>query len=153
MAADELVFDPVYPLPPKPAPPPPAEKQKREKKKKLKTQLPDYWPLAELPQPQPWPAPPMEFKLPDQWPVAPLASPPAPTAPGPAPSLQPETFEVLAYRSGTEAWPLAPQPAQPTKVIFSPPEPTPAEPHFSSARRERRRFTWESPEMYWEEAD
>jgi hypothetical protein len=145
-ADDESLFDPVYPLPPKPQPEP-AVKPKREKKKKLKVRLPDYWPLAELPAPQPRQIPTIEIKLPDQWP---LAEQPQRPAPPPPLAIQPETFEVLAYRSSPATWPVAePQPAQ--TLILSPPEPAPPAPKYA-APRERRRFTWESPEMYLEDA-
>ena len=43
-AQEEPLFDPVHPLP---------EKHRRERKRKLKPKLPDYWPLAEIPQPRP----------------------------------------------------------------------------------------------------
>ena len=154
MAAEELLFDPVYPLPTKVEP---AARPKREKRKKLKAHLPDYWPLAELPSEAPRPKPTIEFKLPDQWPLAELPQPPV-SPPTPPVAVQPETFEVLAYRGSADAWPAPAQPAgistpQPAAtIVFSPPEPTPPEPKFI-ARRERRRFTWESPEMYWEETD
>ena len=151
MAADEeTLFDPVYPLPPRAEPVEPP-KPKREKKKKLKVRLPDYWPLAELPTPQPRNSPTIEVKLPDQWPLAEQPKRPAPP-PQHKPVIQPETFEVLAYRSSPEIWPAAePQPAR--TIILSPPEPTPPAPKFIAAQRERRRFTWESPEMYCEETE
>jgi hypothetical protein len=148
-AHEEPLFDPVHPLP---------EKPRREKKRKLKPKLPDYWPLAEIPLPKP--APQVTSKLPEQWPLA-----EAPAAPPRAAVLPaPETFEVLAFRCQPESWPLpeilpspsprpnpSPQPA--AKIVISPPEPTPPPPKFLPPRpnAERHRFTWESPEMYWEE--
>ncbi len=151
MAAGDELFDPVYPLPGKPELRSP-EKPKREKKKKLRPQLPDYWPLAELPAQQPQRS--VEVKLPDQWPLAEaVAAAPPPRPPAP---VVPETFEVLAFRSSPEVW-SAPQPPndprdEPRTIVFSPAQPTPPEPKYL-ASRERRRFAWESPEMYWEEAD
>ena len=44
-----------------------------------------------------------------------------------------------------------PEPA-PTKIIVAAAEPTPPPPKHKTLRLRRSRFTWESPEMYWEEA-
>jgi uncharacterized protein YhaN len=146
-AQEEPIFDPVYPLP---------EKPRRERKRKLKPKLPDYWPIAEIPLPKP-PSK-VETKLPDQWPLT--EAPAAP--PRPAPLPVPETFELLAFRCQPETWPLAeiplaPSPSAPpqpsSKIIIAPPEPTPPPPKYLPPRpnAERHRFTWESPEMYWED--
>jgi hypothetical protein len=145
-AQEEPLFDPVHPLP---------EKPRRERKRKLKPKLPDYWPVAEIPQPRPKPRPVAVPKLPDQWPLVEVPTAPARTAPIPAP----ETFELLAFRCQPEAWPLAevpipgPSPQPSAKIIISPPEPTPPPPKFlpPQPHAERHRFTWESPEMYWED--
>ena len=129
---------------------------RREKKRKLKPKLPDYWPIAEIPLPKPPPK--VETRLPDQWPLA--EAPAAPPRPAPLPAA-PETFELLAFRCQPETWPLAEIPlthsssssAQPSaKIIIAPPEPTPPPPKYLPPRpsAERHRFTWESPEMYWE---
>jgi hypothetical protein len=176
-AADEPVYDPVHPLPERPARP---EKPRRTKKKKP-LELPDYWPLAELPASQP--PPPPELELPDAWPLAEVSEPRRrveplrldlpdswPLAPLPAPSVPlvvepvaapyarplPETFEVLAYRAVPESAAITITPltgeaqaAPVATVILSPAEPTPPAPKRLASRR--RRFTWESPEMYWEE--
>jgi uncharacterized protein YhaN len=125
-AAEEQMFDPVHPLPPKP---------KREKRKT----------------PQPATAP-LNLHLPDSWPLAPL--PPAPKPPSPPlPVLDPprvvmpmamETFEVLAYRPPMPAEEAI---AAPT-AILSPPETLPRPPKHKAASRRLQRFTWESPEMY-----
>jgi uncharacterized protein YhaN len=142
-ALEEPIFDPVHPLP---------EKPRREKKRKLKPKLPDYWPIAEIPLPKPPPK--VEPKLPDQWPLT--EAPAAPSRPAPLPV--PETFELLAFRCHPEAWPLAeiplaPSPQPSAKIIVSPPEPTPPPPKYLPPRpnAERHRFTWESPEMYWDD--
>lgn len=159
MAAAEDEFDPVHPLPPKP---------KRERKKKPKPQLPDEWPIADISaltsawqkryasQGDATPSDASQERvpqvnLPDHWPLAPLPlhqlRPPRPL---------PETFEVLAYRfvpdelPDSHVPPLPPPVPHPT-IIFSPPEPTPPAPKHLSPRSERRRFAWESPEMYLDE--
>jgi hypothetical protein len=148
-AQEEPQFDPVHPLP---------EKPRRERKRKLKPKLPDYWPISEIPLPRP--APPVEPKLPDQWPLA--EAPAAPPRPARMPT--PETFELLAFRCQPESWPpaeiplaeapsLSPPPQPTAKIIIAPAEPTPPPPKFLPPRpnSQRHRFTWESPEMYWEE--
>jgi hypothetical protein len=122
------------------------EKPKRGRKQKLRPRLPDHWPIAELPVREPRLAP-LPVHLPDQWPLAEAPQPPAPVQP---PAAAAETFEVLAFRSSEPVWTVVQE--EPKTVIFSPPQPAPSEPHYAS-RVERRRFTWESPEMYWEETD
>jgi hypothetical protein len=131
MAASELLFDPVHPLPEKPKKkrkPTPANDewldtgalseawQKRFQSLREPTEirlpelkLPDSWPVAELPRtPKPVPT----LKLPDSWPVAqiPVAKPrPLPVKPMPAkPPVEPReprgipgTFQVLVYRPPT----------------------------------------------------
>lgn len=161
IAANSEEFDPVYPLPEKP------KKVRKAKPKKL--DLPDHWPLAELPAARPAKLP--KLKLPDQWPLAEI---PAPTTTVRVSSDTPiESFEVLAYRSQPAEWsyaalsvaePLttvvADPPAPPPRkakaektIVISPAQPTPPPPKYLSPRPERHRFTWESPEMYWDEDD
>ena len=99
--------------------------------------LPDYWPLAETPRPR-LPAPP-------------------PPAIEPAVAIPPPAYQVISFRYLPDTWPLAPipQPApapvpvaapvariDPPQVIVKPPR---------LVRQRRQRFTWESPEMYWED--
>jgi uncharacterized protein YhaN len=148
-AAEAPEFDPVFPLP---------EKPKRERKKKSKP-LPDHWPIADLTVlSEAWrkrlqdlsvqePRLP-ELNLPDSWPVAEIAK----TPPRPMTLPRLETFEVLAYRrpdAHPQVAPPSPAAAQTSTIILSSAEPTPPAPKHLSARR-RERFTWESPEMYWE---
>jgi uncharacterized protein YhaN len=147
-AAEEPEFDPVYPLPEKVEP---SERPKRERKKKLKPKLPDYWPIAELPAKPAPPAP--RLDLPDAWPIAELPAPPRRVSMPVA-----ESFEVLAFRYPTDTLPAveaiaspAAEPDPPRTIIIAPPEPTPPAPKHLAVQRNRRRFTWESPEMYWEE--
>jgi hypothetical protein len=148
-ANEEPLFDPVHPLP---------EKPRRERKRKLKTKLPDYWPIAEIPLPKP---PVVETKLPDQWPVAEVPAAHTEVAVVAAPA----TFEVLAYRCQPESWtqvelpvatpefpPPRPRPQPETKIIIAQAEPLPPPKHLQPRRQsESHRFAWESPEMYWEE--
>jgi uncharacterized protein YhaN len=143
-ALDVPEFDPVHPLPEKPA------KPKRERKQKAAPPRPEQWPLAEI------------SALSEAWhkryqslhdaPRMPTSSPPAPQPKPqplrPAPAL--ETFELLAYRTPAEGWIIADAPAAaPASItIISPPAPTPPAPKRLG---QRRRFTWESPEMYCED--
>jgi uncharacterized protein YhaN len=131
--------------PPLPLPPPPKPKRKPASRYRI---VPrdwdrDFWPLAIAP-----PPPPVQFDLPDSWPLASV-----PLMPQPAVAFEPT--EYLAYQL-PDAWPVAEVP-----VVVAPPEPpptyyvapaapTPPPPKFLKIERERRRFTWESPEMYWE---
>ena len=120
--------------------------------------LPDFWPVAVPP-----PAPVKALNLPDAWPVAPLPIAPVPASPAPvvttlvaAPTFEP--FEVLAYRQLPEAWPVAEIPAAAAEPPPPPPapkkKPAPPVPTVIAARSQRpKRFTWESPEMYWEEEE
>jgi hypothetical protein len=153
-AAEEMLFDPVHPLPPKP---------KREKKKKPKP-VAEEWPDIDALS-QAWQRrfatvaraqekAPINLNLPDYWPLASLPPAPAkPSKPVPLPepphiviAPQPETFEVLAYRPPMPAdEPLVAQ-SPPITAILSPPESLPRPPKHQTTRR--RRFTWESPEMY-----
>jgi len=120
MAACELLYDPVHPLPEKP-------KRKRPRSddwsdlhalseawrnrfwslrqpvvdRKPEVKLPDYWPLAEVPvehTPQ--------LRLPDSWPLAETSVPKSPVMVEEKPvfttAFVPATFEVLAYRSPAE---------------------------------------------------
>jgi hypothetical protein len=150
-AEEQPLFDPVHPLPERIVKLPPEPKPKR--RKKLKLELPDYWPIAELPAPSVAPPrEPVKLQLPDHWPLAPLPEPrlpepsvaePIPRQPLPEPQPLPEAFEVLAFR-------YQPEPEQePRTITFSGPDRTPPPPKH--ARRQRQRFAWESPEMYWEE--
>ena len=173
-------FDPVHPLPPKPkrerkkkpVPPLPdswplAEftalseawhkryQSLHDAPRVPELHLPDAWPVAELPAPRPQPV--IELRLPDQWPLAkvptePLPKRPPASKPPPRPVHVPETFEVLAYRTPAEAWTVAEAPHAPQQAvsIVSPPDQTPPPPKH---RAQRRRFTWESPEMYVEDQD
>jgi uncharacterized protein YhaN len=176
-AAEELLFDPVHPLPEKP-------KRDRRKKPKQAEEWPDIsalsqaWrerfrslreapatPVIELKLPDSWPLAPLpakakavEVKLPDQWPVAePPAVKPRPQAPVKPIVVAPpvaETFEVLAYRMPTAAEdPIVTMNnmAETTTVIISPPQASPPPPKRLIVRQRREKFTWESPEMYRDE--
>jgi hypothetical protein len=150
-AEEEPEFDPVHPLPEKPKP------ERKKKKPKPAPTLPDFWPVAELPVPHRARQPEPSIKLPDFWPVAQIpAVVTRPPAPPPPARFVPETFEVLAYRHPRAAETIQPGPiatAPSTTIIVSPPEPAPPPPKHLTTARERKRFTWESPEMYWEEGD
>lgn len=133
-----------------------------------------------VPAPEPPPAPPVRSyqwglsELPDSWA---LAAPPAPPAPKPPPPPEP-SYEVVSFRYLPE--PVAPAPPPPPRpelveprrpiVIAAPPPPPkpvvvepiyvappppvivqPAPPVVVQPKAQRRRFTWESPEMYHEE--
>ena len=82
--------------------------------------------------------------LPDAWP---LAEPPAPPPT--------ESYQVISFRYLPDSWPLAaipprPQPAPPPAAVAPVPQPPPPAPLPLDPREEtRQRFTWESPEMYW----
>jgi uncharacterized protein YhaN len=128
-AADEQWFADVVELPPSEPHPSPAKERKRRPVSRYKI-VPrdwarDHWPLAEAPPPQPV--------------IRPLPAPPVF-----------EPVEVLAFRCFPEAWPVVEVPAAP-KVIFAPAEPTPPAPKLAAPRTQRRRFAWESPEMYSED--
>jgi uncharacterized protein YhaN len=173
-AAEEPEFDPVHPLPPKP------KREKRKKQRppdtaewpdtgalsvawrkrfssvrepatsgQVELKLPDFWPVAPLP-----PAPvaqPSAIVLPDERPVAPVSEKPRPRM---AASL--ESFEVLAYRIPQPTEELvadqAPAALSQTTIVISQAESLPRAPKHLTTRRERQRFTWESPEMYREES-
>ncbi|MEX2176712.1 MAG: AAA family ATPase [Pirellulaceae bacterium] len=123
-AAEEQWYDEVLDLPPKelPAPPPPKEK-KRKVTPRYKI-VPREWDRDFWPLAEVPSPPPPELDLPDAWPLA--VVPPAP------------------------ARPVAPA-ATPKRPIVAPAQPTPPPPKLLTARPARHRFTWESPEMYWEE--
>lgn len=172
-AADEL-FDPVHPLPenPKKKAKPLIEEwldtsalseawQKRFQSIKQPTEirlpelkLPDSWPVAELPRPA-MPVP--KLDLPDSWPVAEIPTPktkPVVIKTPVEPRVVPSTFQVLVYRppSAPAQTVESPAPAKEmTTIVVSPPQATPPAPKHLSAKRQRERFTWESPEMYVEE--
>jgi hypothetical protein len=150
---------------------PPPEPRKKERKPARYKIVPrdwnrDYWPLASV---APRPATTLPaLDLPDFWPVAaapaappPLALPDAwPVADVIPVSQPPETFELYAFRCLPEAWPIAavppPAPARPAQpaAAAAPPPPAPPKPTVIAARSQRpKRFTWESPEMYWEEVE
>jgi uncharacterized protein YhaN len=158
MAACDLLYDPVHPLPEKP-------KRKRlraddwsdlhalseawrnrfwslretkvDRGPELK--LPDYWPLAEVSAHR---AP--DLNLPDQWPLADGCSPKTSVVveekPVVAATIVPETFEVLAYRSSAEVdeMVLAVSHAEPESatIVFSGAEIGPPAPK-RMARRKR----------------
>jgi len=177
-AAEEPEFDPVHPLPERPkkerrkktkAPPQwqaedlaalSAAWQKRfADLRKVAPQptaelsLPDYWPVANLSTlSDGWQRQrSVELKFPDFWPIA--ETPRSVPVQRPAPAARTiETFEVLAFRHPTTLELVTSQSpaasAQPAAIILSPAQPTPK--HLTAAR-ERKRFTWESPEMYSEE--
>lgn len=75
------------------------------------------------------------YSLPETWPVA---QPPAPPPPA-------EDYHVISFR-------YLPDPAPPP-VVEPPPPPTPVvQPPPPAQKQEgRQRFTWESPEMYWDD--
>lgn len=151
-ASEEVLFDPVHPLP---------ERPKRDRRRKPKgAPLPDFWPIAELPRANTARQASsvtrvVEAKLSEQWPLAEVPA----AEPRTAMVAVPESFEVLAFRCQSEAWPPAEIPVtlpvtQPlTKIIISPAEPTPPPPKHLLPRPPAgpHRFAWESPEMYWEE--
>jgi hypothetical protein len=152
-AEEEQWFADILDLPNKEQPPLPPPKKDKRKPGRYKIVPRDWnrdsWPLVHVAKS----APPIELDLPDQWPVAqvPVAKPKF---------VQPvfEPVEYLAYRSLPDAWTIAvlPEPAPlppppPPKVVFSSAEPTPPPPKMIKASPERRRFTWESPEMYHED--
>jgi hypothetical protein len=162
MAAEELLYDPVHPLPEKPRrkrQPRPAEDwndlhalsqawrnrfqtlRESPKQEVPKLQLPDSWPVAELPLPKPPPAP-----------AEPMVQPvKAKQVVAISPS---ETFEVLAYRTPIEIdepMIIASGQQQFDTVILSAAEPTPPPPKHLTSRPAHRRFAWDSPEMYLDE--
>jgi hypothetical protein len=176
-AVEEVLFDPVHPLPEKPK----RERRKRPKQAEewpdisalsqawrerfrslreapatpvIELKLPDSWPLAPLPAK----AKAVDVKLPDQWPVAETpvvkARPQAPMKPIVVAPPVAETFEVLAYRMPTAAEdPIVTMNnmAETTTVIISPPQAAPPPPKHLTAKQRREKFTWESPEMYHDE--
>jgi hypothetical protein len=161
-AAEEQWFADILDLPkpqpillpaPPPAPPLKAKKLKPATRYKVvpRDWNRDQWPLAHVAKAAP---PPQAMNLPDEWP---LADAPLPRV------IQPmfEPIEYLAYRALPDSWqiaevpyvapaPPAPLPPPPPRIIVSPAEPTPPPPKLMAARPQRRRFTWESPEMYLE---
>jgi hypothetical protein len=160
-AAEELMFDPVHPLPEKPkrkrkTKPQPAVEwldsseawQRRFQSVGQPTEirlpdlkLPDFWPVAEVPVNKPQPAPPQP-------------SPPTPAKPRVERRPMPDTFQLLVYRPPTADQPpldAYPSLTETSTIVVSAPEPTPPAPKHLAARRQRQRFTWESPEMYVEE--
>jgi uncharacterized protein YhaN len=155
-AAEEVMFDPVHPLP---------EKPKRKRKPKPVEEWLDPSALSEAWQrrfqavKQPAEVRLPELKLPDFWPVAeiPASQPeakPIPSKPHVERRMVPDTFQVLVYRppAAAEA-PIEVHPGaeETTTLVISPPEQTPPAPKHLGERAKRQRFTWESPEMYVEE--
>ncbi|MEX2027154.1 MAG: hypothetical protein WEH44_07630, partial [Pirellulaceae bacterium] len=128
-AEEEQTFDPTnaYELA---RPVKPAKRRPSPPRYQIVTnyRLPESWPLAELPQ-QPQPPPQYQvvsFRyLPDQWPLAPPPQRQAAAPPPPAPP--PPT--------------VAPPP--PVPIVSAPPK--------IVVPKRRQRFTWESPEMYWDD--
>jgi uncharacterized protein YhaN len=136
-----------------------------------KLNLPDAWPVAailpakRLPTPKPIP----QLKLPDAWPLAEMPLPKPKPIPEPA-----AAYQVYSFRYLPDSWPLATEPATvvappapvpvpvvappipvpvaakpvvaKTVAVVEPPKPVPL-PAIASPRR---RFTWDSPDLYWE---
>jgi uncharacterized protein YhaN len=160
------------PPPPPPAPPPPLpKKEKRKAPPRYKVLDRDWnrdaWPLAAVAKvappppvlnlPDEWPVappparPPVVLDLPDSWPVAdtPIARRVAPVAPV-IPSL-PDSWPVAEVRPAH--LPPLPAPRPEPITIITPADPTPPPPKLKKRVARRSRFTWESPEMYWEEEE
>ena len=133
-AAEESLFDDLPELPKKE--PPPAPKEKKRKPAPRYKIVPRDWDR-------------------DAWPVAHVPIPKARVAPPPPPAPSFEPIEVLAFRCFPEAEPVAelpePEPIFQQQVVIAKAEPTPPPPKLLAHRPERRRFAWESPEMYIEE--
>jgi hypothetical protein len=132
-AAAEQLFDPVHPLP---------DTSLRSKRKKRKEPEP-----AVISHPLP--------RLPDFWPIANFAKvEPSQLTPPVA-----DTFEILAFRVLAENEPIVLQPTDSLSqgdletVIVSAADPSPPSPEHLASRQPRQRFTWESPEMYWDGGD
>jgi hypothetical protein len=135
-AAEESLFDDLPELPTKEPPPAPAPKEKKRKPAPRYKIVPRDWDR-------------------DAWPVAHVPTPKSRVAPLPPPAPAFEPIELLAFRCYPEAEPVAelpePEPIFQQQVVIASAEPTPPPPKLLTHRPERRRFTWESPEMYREE--
>ena len=66
---------------------------------------------------------------------------------------QVEVASAMPVAAAVAELPPPRKPAPEKKIIINPPEPTPPPPKYLAPRPERHRFTWESPEMYWEEEE
>jgi uncharacterized protein YhaN len=132
-AAAEQLFDPVHPLP---------DTSLRSKRKKRRE--PER---AAISRPQP--------RLPDFWPIANVAK----VDPAKLPPPVADTFEILAFRVLAENEPIVLQPTDslsqgdPETVIVSAADPSLPSPEHLASRQPRQRFTWDSPEMYWDGGD
>jgi uncharacterized protein YhaN len=115
--------------------------------------LPDFWPIAELPPPPP-PQPSYEvisfrYPLVESPPKAPRVVLPPPPPPPPMPVIIEPLPEPAAVEPPPSPPPKKDKPPKPAKQ----PKPLPmAEEQPTTAvasRPEPRRFTWDSPEIYW----
>lgn len=144
-----------WPIADLPAPSPPPKPKRRAPvpapQPIVTPQLPDFWPIASPPPPAP-PAPSYEV-ISFRYPVVEAPPAPAPRVKLPPPPPPPPKPVVL------EPEPVAvepPPPPPPPKREKKQPKPLPmAEEQTTTAVAQRpdrpRRFTWESPEMYWED--
>ena len=140
-AAEEQWFDDVYDVP------------KKEKKRKSRYKIVprdwnrDTWPLVRVPI-KVEPSTAAEPRIVEK----PAVSQMVVVTPSAA------TFEVLAYRMPTleDQIPVResiPTTTATTQIVIAPAQPTPPAPKMREVRRQRHRFTWESPEMYTGESE
>ena len=103
------------------------------------------------------------YDLPQHWPLAEIPVP----APAPVGNRAP-AYQVISFRYLPDSWPLAPMPRQNVPQVSTLPQPEPPAPAAiqpvaaaaplppapkPTAPPRRQRFTWESPEMYWEQEE
>lgn len=123
----------------------------------LEYKLPDFWPIAEPPPPAP-PTPSYEV-ISFRYPVPEPPPKPAPRIvlpPPPPPPPRPVVLEPLPEPVAVELPPPPPPPPpRREKPVKQPAPPVveekPAPVAVAPRPERRRRFTWESPEMYWED--
>lgn len=119
-------------------PPPPARQRQRQRRS---ASSPKYQVLS-------------HSGLPDGWPLAEM-----PVAPSPPRQPEPEPYHVIAFRYLPDSWPLASMPPiEPAPNAQAPAPPpsapgSPPPPRIPNTPTPEHRFTWESPEMYWENRD